>query len=48
MLENIKTVGNGQRLAIPVAIKRKKFYTGWIVEPEGKISNTTPFGGWVK
>ena len=48
MLENIKTVGNGQRLAIPVAIKGKKFYTGWIVEPEGKISNTTPFGGWVK
>ena len=21
---------------------------GWILEPEGKIRNTTPFGGWVK
>lgn len=40
--------GNGQRLAIPVTISGKTFYTGWIVEPEGKIRNTTPFGGWVK
>lgn len=22
--------------------------TGWMLEPEGKIRNTTPFGGWVK
>ena len=24
------------------------FYSGWMLYPEGKIKNTTPFGGWVK
>jgi len=23
-------------------------YNGWILCPEGKIKNTTPFGGWIK
>ena len=23
-------------------------YTGWMLYPEGKIKNTTPFGGWIK
>ena len=39
---------NGQRLAIPVILSGKTFYTGWMLEPEGKIRNTTPFGGWIK
>lgn len=39
---------NGQRLAIPITLSGKTFYTGWILEPEGKIRNTTPFGGWIK
>ena len=39
---------NGQRLAIPVILAGKTFYTGWMLEPEGKIRNTTPFGGWIK
>ena len=38
---------NGQRLAIVISLNGKRFYTGWMVEPEGKIRNTTPFGGWV-
>ena len=38
---------NGQRLAIAISLDGKKLYTGWMVEPEGKIRNTTPFGGWV-
>ena len=38
----------GQRLAIRVNIAGKSFYTGWLLEPEGKIRNTTPFGGWIK
>lgn len=38
---------NGQRLAIPTKLAGKTFYTGWMLEPEGKIRNTTPFGGWV-
>ena len=40
--------GNGQRLAIPITINKKTFYTGWLLEPEGKIRNVTPFGGWEK
>ena len=47
MFESIQEV-NGQRLAIPVTLFGKSFYTGWMLEPEGKIRNTTPFGGWVK
>lgn len=39
---------NGQRLAIPITLAGKSFYTGWMLEPEGKIRNTTPFGGWIK
>ena len=38
---------NGQRLAIIVSLKGKKVFTGWMIEPEGKIRATTPFGGWV-
>ncbi len=45
----LKTLdSNGQRLAIPLILAGKTFYTGWMLEPEGKIRNTTPFGGWVK
>lgn len=36
----------GQRLAIPIDLQGKIFYSGWMVYPEGKIQNTTPFGGW--
>ena len=46
LLKNLDN--NGQRLAIPITLSKKAFYTGWILEPEGKIRNTTPFGGWVK
>ena len=38
----------GQRLAIPISLKGEKFYSGWMLCPEGKIRNTTPFGGWIK
>lgn len=38
----------GQRLAIPITLKNKHFYSGWLLCPEGKIQNTTPFGGWKK
>ncbi len=46
VLKNLDS--NGQRLAIPVSLAGKTFYTGWMLEPEGKIRNTTPFGGWTK
>lgn len=38
----------GQRLAIPTNLNGKTFYSGWMLCPEGKIKNTTPFGGWIK
>ena len=38
----------GQRLAIPINLLGHDFYSGWILEPEGKIRKTTPFGGWIK
>lgn len=38
----------GQRISIPINIKGNQFYSGWMLEPEGKIRNTTPFGGWIK
>lgn len=38
----------GQRLAIPVTFNGTSFYSGWLLCPEGKIKNTTPFGGWIK
>ena len=38
----------GQRIAIPITIKGITFYSGWMLYPEGKLQNTTPFGGWVK
>lgn len=38
----------GQRLAIPINLSGVVFYSGWLLCPEGKIKNTTPFGGWVK
>ncbi len=37
----------GQRLAIPTSLNGTTFYSGWMLCPEGKIKNTTPFGGWV-
>lgn len=39
---------NGQRLAIVITLNGKIFYSGWLLCPEGKIKNITPFGGWVK
>ena len=45
LLKNLD--GNGQRVSIPVFLAGKGFYTGWILEPEGHIRNTTPFVGWV-
>ena len=47
MFESIQEV-NGQRLAIPITINKKTFYTGWLLEPEGKIRNVTPFWVWEK
>ena len=38
----------GQRIAIPIILNSKMFYTGWMLYPEGEIRNTTPFGGWIK
>lgn len=38
----------GQRLAIPTNLNGTTFYSGWMLCPEGKIKNTTPFGGWIK
>lgn len=38
----------GLRLAIPITLSGITFYSGWMLYPEGKIKNTTPFGGWVK
>lgn len=38
----------GQRISIPIMLNDKCILSGWIVEPEGKIRNTTPFGGWAK
>lgn len=38
----------GQRIAIETNLKGNIFYSGWLVCPEGKLKNTTPFGGWVK
>ena len=39
---------HGQRLAIPVSLKNKSFYSGWLLCPEGVIVLITPFGGWIK
>ena len=36
---------HGQRIAIPITLKGKTFYSGWMICPEGKIQNITPFGG---
>ncbi|MGN1222847.1 MAG: hypothetical protein ACI4T1_01805 [Christensenellales bacterium] len=38
----------GLRLAIPTTLSGITFYSGWMLYPEGKIKNTTPFGGWIK
>lgn len=37
---------NGQRLSIKIELNGRSFKTGWILEPDGTIRNTTPFGGW--
>lgn len=39
---------NGQRIAIQINLKGNMFYSGWMIYPNGKLKNTTPFGGWVK
>ena len=39
---------NGQRIAIPIRLNGFVFNSGWMLCPEGQISNTTPFGGWTK
>ena len=39
---------HGQQLAIPVSLNAKKFYSGWMLRPEGEIVLITPFGGWIK
>ena len=39
---------NGQRVAIPVTLSGENFYAGWLLLPDGKIINTTPFGAWIK
>ena len=42
---------NGQRISIRITIPRKDgsgdvtFITGWMVEPNGKLRLTTPYGG---
>ena len=38
----------GLRLAIPITLRGITLYSGWLLYLEGKIKNTTPFGGWVK
>ena len=38
----------GQRMAIPINLGEHKFYSGWLLCPEGLIRNTTPFGGWIR
>lgn len=38
----------GQRIAIKTNLKGNIFYSGWMVCPNGKLRNTTPFGGWIK
>lgn len=38
----------GQRISIPIQLNGVNFYSGWMLYPEGKIKNTTPFGGWIK
>lgn len=46
VLKNLDRMG--QRLAIPIRLNTTFFYSGWLLCPEGKIKNTTPFGGWIK
>ena len=38
----------GLRLAISTTLSGITFYSGWMLYPEGKIKNATPFGGWIK
>lgn len=35
----------GQQIAIVIDLNGRQFYSGWIVEPEGKIRLVTPFAG---
>ena len=37
-----------QKLAIPTSLNGTTFYSGWMLCSEGKIKNTTLFGGWIK
>ena len=45
VLKNLDIMG--QRIAIETTLNGISFYSGWIVEPNGVIRNTTPFGGWL-
>ena len=36
---------NGQRLAIPIKLNGKAFYSGWMVYPDVRIVLVTPYGG---
>lgn len=38
----------GQRLSIPINLQGEIFNSGWMLCPEGRIRNITPFGGWIK
>lgn len=38
----------GQRLAIPITLRGLTFYSGWMLYPEGKIVNITPYGGRIE
>lgn len=46
LLKNVDKYG--QRIAIPIRLNGKTILSGWMIEPEGHIRNTTPFGGWLK
>lgn len=37
----------GQRITIIISLKDKKIKTGWMVHPNGRIQNITPFSGEV-
>jgi len=38
---------HGQRIKIEINLKNISFISGWMIKPNGKLINTTPFGGWI-
>ncbi len=38
----------GQRLTIIITLKGQQIKTGWMLKPDGRIENTTPFSGRTK